>query len=728
MNFKPGLLFRNLIYRLKGIRRVKTPTVLQMEALECGAASLGIILEYYGKHVPLEQLRVDCGVSRNGSTAANLVKAARSYGLEVKAYKKEPEQLRTLNFPAVIFWSFYHFLVLEGYGKGRYYLNDPASGPRVVDEKTFDESFTGIVITFTPGPAFQPGGSKASFMPYLLNWLKGCKRSIFFLFLAGLGLIIPGLAIPLFSKIFVDQILIRHTEEWMVPLVAGMVLTLTLRTILSWLQQKSLIRLEMRLSLKNSARFLWHVLHLPMSFHVQRPAGDISMRVTINDQVAALLAGQSGNTLLNLVMVGFYAAIMFAYNVKLTLIAITISMVNLLALKYISRKRVDSNQKLLQDNGKLYGLSASGLQMIETLKATASESDFFSRWAGYQAKLLNIQQKLGVLTQALQAIPVFLTTLGTLVVLWTGADDIMAGAMSIGTFVAFQSLMASFNEPIVSLVNLGSALQDIKGGMKRIEDIYNYPSEINPSGSSVVKAVKLQGYLELNDITFGYSILEPPLITGFSLKITPGSRVAIVGRTGCGKSTIANLVSGLYEPWSGEILFDGKLKKEIPESAFHQSLAMVDQNLFLFEGTVRDNISFWNPTLPENEIIQAAKNARIHHDIASRPGAYESAVAENGKNFSGGQRQRLEIARALAIKPAILILDEATSALDAQTEYQIDLNIRKTGCTCLIIAHRLSTIRDCDEIIVMDNGKIVQRGIHDELMKQGGLYAQLIRE
>ena len=364
MNFKPGLLFRNLIYRLNGIRRVKTPTVLQMEALECGAASLGIILEYYGKHVPLEQLRVDCGVSRNGSTAANLVKAARSYGLEVKAYKKEPEQLRTLNFPAVIFWSFYHFLVLEGYGKGRYYLNDPASGPRVVDEKTFDESFTGIVITFTPGPAFQPGGSKTSFMPYLLNWLKGCKRSIFFLFLAGLGLIIPGLAIPLFSKIFVDQILIRHTEEWMVPLVAGMVLTLTLRTILSWLQQKSLIRLEMRLSLKNSARFLWHVLHLPMSFHVQRPAGDISMRVTINDQVAALLAGQSGNTLLNLVMVAFYAAIMFAYNVKLTVIAITISMVNLLALKYISRKRVDSNQKLLQDNGKLYGLSASGLQMI----------------------------------------------------------------------------------------------------------------------------------------------------------------------------------------------------------------------------------------------------------------------------------------------------------------------------------------------------------------------------
>jgi len=724
--------FLRFYYRISGIRRVNTPTVLQMEALECGAASLGIVLEHFGKQVPLEQLRVDCGVSRNGSTAANLVKAARNYGLEVKAFKKEPSQLHDLPLPMIVFWNFYHFLVVEGMGKNTWYLNDPASGPRKVDAQTFNDSFTGVVITFKPGPDFQPGKKKLSFLPFLLKWLKGYEGSLIFLFLTGLGLIIPGLAIPVFSKIFVDQILIKQAESWVIPLLSGMMLTATLRFVLSWIQQKSLIGFEMSLSLKNSSKFLWHVLHLPMSFHVQRPPGDISMRVTLNDKIAGLLAGQVGHTLLNLFMIVFYAAVMFAYSLKLTLAAISVSLLNLIALRYISRKRVDGNQKLLMDNGKLYGLATSGLQMIETLKATASESLFFSRWAGYQARLLNIQQKLGRLTQSLQAVPVLLTSLGTLIILGIGASDIMGGVITAGTFVAFQSLMASFSQPIVSLVNLGSSVQDIKGGMARIEDVYNYPSgkkqEADFAGSLQSKTIKLQGYVELKNITFGYSRLENPLITDFSLKLNPGSRIAIVGRTGCGKSTLASLVSGLYEPWQGEILFDGIHKKEITEKTLFQSIAMVDQNLFLFDGSVRDNIGFWDHTIAEKDIIQAAKDALIHEDIASRPGAYESPVAENGKNFSGGQRQRLEIARALAIKPSVLILDEATSALDARTEELIDLNIRKTGCTCLIIAHRLSTIRDCDEIIVMDQGKIVQRGRHEELMAQPGIYTQLIRE
>jgi ABC-type bacteriocin/lantibiotic exporter with double-glycine peptidase domain len=386
----------------------------------------------------------------------------------------------------------------------------------------------------------------------------------------------------------------------------------------------------------------------------------------------------------------------------------------------------------MQDNGQLFGLSSAGLQMIESLKATAAESDFFGKWAGYQTKLLNIQQKLGVLTQTLQVIPIFLTSLSTLIILILGSNYIIGGVMTVGTFVAFQSLMASFNQPIVSLVNLGSALQDLEGGLKRIEDVYNYPAtlstlENNKSGLNG-KTVKLQGYVELKDITFGYSLLEPPLITKFSLHLNPGSRVAIVGRTGCGKSTLANLVSGLYEPWSGEILIDGKKREEISHTTLNNSIAMVDQNLFLFEGTVKENISFWDQTIPEKDLIQAAKEASIHEDVAARPGAYDSHVEENGKNFSGGQRQRIEIARALATKPSVLILDEATSALDAQTEQQIDINIRKIGCTCLIIAHRLSTIRDCDEIIVMEKGQIIQRGTHEELMNQKGLYLELIKE
>ncbi len=732
MNLNPIHIFRKIKKKATGISRVKTPTVLQMEAMECGAASLGIVLAHFGKYVPLEKLRVDCGVSRNGSTASNLTKAARNYGLEVKAYKKEPSQLRSLPVPMIVFWNFYHFLVVEGFGKNKVYLNDPASGPRVVDEKTFDDAFTGVVMTFRPGPDFQPGGEKPRFFPILLKWLKGYQSNLLFLFLVGLVLIIPGLAIPIFSKIFVDQILIKNTESWIMPLLVGLTLTAVLRALLAWMQQHSLIRFEMSISLKNASKFMWHVLHLPMSFHTQRPAGDITMRVSINDQVAALLTGQLGNTMLNILVIVFYAALMFYFSITLALVAIAISLVNILALRFISRKRVDSNQKLMQDNGKLFGLSSAGLQMIESLKSTASESDFFSKWAGYQAKLLNIQQKLGILTQSLQVIPVFLTMLSTLIILFLGSGYIMDGIMTVGTFVAFQSVMASFNQPIVSLVNLGSSLQDVQGGLKRIEDIYNYPATTPDITSGepvkVNKMVKLKGYIELKNVTFGYSPLEAPLIINFSLNLKPGSRVAIVGRTGCGKSTLANLVSGLYDPWEGEILLDGKRRDEIPNATLHNSISMVDQNLFLFEGNVKDNICFWDQTIANKDIIQAAKEACIHEDIAARPGAYESHVEENGKNFSGGQRQRIEIARAFAAKPSILILDEATSALDAMTEQMIDINIRKMGCTCLIIAHRLSTIRDCDEIIVMNQGRIVQRGTHQELMSMTGLYKELIKD
>ncbi len=722
----------HILNKLTGIRRVKTPTVLQMEALECGAASLGIVLAHYNKYVSLEKLRVDCGVSRNGSKASNISKAAQNHGLEVKAYKKEPEQLKDLPVPMIVFWNFYHFLVVEGFGKNKVYLNDPASGPRVVDEKTFNDSFTGVVLTFKPGPTFQPGGEKPKFFPILMNWLKGYKTSLLFLFLVGLAIIVPGLAIPVFSKIFIDQILIRQSESWIIPLLIGIALTTLLRVLLSWLQQHSLIRFEMSLSLKNSSKFLWHVLHLPMSFHTQRSAGDITMRININDQVAALLSGPLGNTLLNLFTIVFYAAMMFYYSVPLALIAIAVSLVNLLALRYISRKRVDSNQKLLQDNSRLFGFSSTGLQMIESLKATASESDFFSRWAGYHSKLLNIQQKIGRLTQTLQVIPVFLTTLSTLIILLIGSGYIIDGVITVGTFVAFQSLMASFNQPITSLVYLGSALQDAEGGLIRIEDVYNYPTSADDSDAKTsqtpTNTTKLEGYIELKNVTFGYSPLEAPLITDFSITLKPGTRVAIVGKSGCGKSTIANLVSGLYKPWKGEVLLDGKPRQTISKPTLNNSIAMVDQNLFLFEGTVKENITFWDETIADKDVIQVAKDACIHEEIAARSGAYESIVAENGKNFSGGQRQRLEIARALATKPSILILDEATSALDAKTEQLIDLNIRKKGCTCLIVAHRLSTIRDCDEIIVMDKGRIAQRGTHDELIMQEGLYQQLIKE
>lgn len=723
---------KSFVRSLSGIYKVDTPTVLQMEAVECGAASLGIVLSYFKKYIPLERLRVDCGVSRNGSNAANIVRAARKYGLDVKAYRKEPDDLKTLQFPLIVFWNFYHFLVVEGFGKNKYYLNDPASGPRTVSKKVFDESFTGVVISFKAGEQFEPGGKIPRFLPTLINLLKVNKSALVYLTLTGLLLILPGLAIPGFSKIFVDKIIISHLSGWILPLLAGLALAALLRGILSWLQQYILIRFEMSMSLGSSGKFLWHVLHLPMSFHTQRSAGDISMRVSMNDQIAQMLSGQLGSTFLNLLMIFFYAILMMYYSVSLTLIVVVISFLNLLALKYISKKRVDTNQRIFLETGKLFGMIASGFQMIETIKASASESAFFSKWGGFQAKLLNISQRYEILTRSILVIPVLLTSINSLIILLLGAMKIISGEMTAGTLVAFQALTVAFSQPISSLVDLGSVMQDVESSMKRIDDVYNYPPNEKPVKLSPEhkneNIVKLEGSLELRNVTFGYSLLEPPLIKDFSLKMDPGSRVAIVGKTGCGKSTIAFLVAGLYKPWQGEILFDNQKREDISTSVLTNSIAMVDQNIFLFEGTIRDNIALWDQTVTDKEMLQAAKDACIHNDIAERPGAYGSKVLENGRNFSGGQKQRLEIARALVTNPSLLILDEATSSLDAQTEYSIDLNVRKKGCTTLVVAHRLSTIRDCNEIIVLDRGRIVQRGTHDELFMQEGMYKELIKE
>ena len=731
MSINPLPFLQNKIQQYRGINRVKTPTYLQMEMLECGAAALGIILSHYGCHVPLEKLRVDCGVSRNGSNAANVAKAARMYGLEVRAFKMEPERLKKITFPAILFWRFGHFLVLEGFGKNKVYLNDPASGPKVIDDKTFDDNFTGVVLIMQPGPEFRKSGQKARFMPLLKTWLKGHSKDLLFLFLAGIGLLVPGLLIPIFSKIFVDQVFMNDSSYWFIPLIFGLAFSAILRLLFTWIQQGSLVRFEASLSIGFSSKFFWRLLHLPVYFHIQRPPGDLAMRLNSNSDVAMQLSGQLGNTLLNLFTIVIYSILMAFYSIPLTIIGILLSLLNFAALKFISQKRVDINQQMLQENGKIFGLAASGLRMIESIKANASEDEFFTRWSGYQAKLLNLQQKLGLLSQSLQVAPVFLGLLTTAVVLVAGSVYIIDGSMSVGTFVAFQALLASFTQPIVSLVNLGGTLQEVEGSMRRIADVYQYPfsqSELEKNSNSGKLAIKTEGYVELKDIVFGYSQLEAPLIKDFSLSLNPGFRVAIVGQSGSGKSTMAALVSGLYQPWQGEILFDGKKADKISPLLFHQSVALVDQSIFLFGGTIRENLSMWDPSVPEKQIHQAARDACIYEDIASRPGGFDSEVEENGRNFSGGQRQRIEIARALVHNPSVIILDEATSALDAKTEHLIDLNLRRRGCTCLIIAHRLSTIRDCDEIIVLKKGEIVQRGTHESLMMEKGLYKDLIKE
>jgi NHLM bacteriocin system ABC transporter peptidase/ATP-binding protein len=712
-------------------KRVKTPTVLQMEAVECGAAALAIVLGHHGRRVPLEEIRLACDVSRDGSKANNVIKAARKYGMIAKGYRMEPRDLFVTKPPTIIFWNFNHFVVLEGFGKNKAYLNDPASGPRTVSLEDFDGAFTGVVLTFEVGPEFTKGGEKRTLTQALGRRLAGSHSALLYVVLVGLALVITGLVIPTFLRIFIDHILIGG-EKWLAALLIAMGITAVLRGALTALQQYYLLRFETKLAVSSSGKFLWHVLRLPVEFFAQRYAGDISSRVTINNTVARLLSGELANAVLNIILIVFYALLMFQYSVPLTLIGIGIAAVNLLALRWVSRRRIDANRRLQKDLANLYGVTFNGLNIIETLKASGAETDYFSQWSGYQAKALNASQQLGVSTQVLASVPPTLMTINTIAILTIGGLLVMNGAMTVGLLVAYQALMISFLSPINQMVQLGSTLQEVEGDMNRLDDVHRYRiapqfDENNSTPLPDKTGSKLAGYLDLNHVSFGYSRLSPPLIEDFNLKLKPGDRVALVGTSGSGKSTVSKLIAGLFEPWTGEILFDGKPREAISRVVINNSVAMVDQDIFIFDGSVRENLTMWDPTISETAIIRAAKDASIHEDIASRTGGYDHLIEEGGRNLSGGQRQRLEIARALATNPTILILDEATSALDPITEKIIDDNLRRRGCTCLIVAHRLSTIRDCDEIIVLERGKVVQRGTHEAMYKTDGPYARLIR-
>ena len=731
---------------------VKTPTVLQMEGVECGAAALSIILAYFGKVVPLEKLRISCGVSRDGLKATNIIKAAREYGLVAKGYAKSVDKLKEVQMPVVIFWNFNHFLVLEGFSKDRVYLSDPAQGRYHVSHQEFEDSFTGVVMTFQPGENFVKENQKKGLIPSLLTRIHSSRLSVVYIFLVSLFLIIPGLVIPSFTQVFIDKYLVNRVSGFLMPLLLIMGGMLTINAVLVYLQQYYLLRLETKLALTTSSKFLWHVFHLPIAFFTQRYSGEIGGRVSLNDKVARLLSGELANALLNVVVVIFFAFLMLSYNALLTCIGLAVATLNILALQFVSRARKDGSRRFLNEGSKLMGTTMSGISMIETLKASGRESDFFTTWSGYLAKVMNAQQELGWLTTRLNIIPPLLMSLNTTIILGVGALSVMDGEMTLGMLVAFMFLMNNFIRPVNQLVNVGSVLQETDGDMNRIDDVLNYETagefragkegrdkpaasgqaastgekDAIPAAGSPAVAGKLTGHIHLKNISFGYSTAMPALVENFSLQLKPGSRVALVGGSGSGKSTIARLVAGLYEPWQGEILFDGQSRKDIPRPILNASVAVIDQEVLIFKGSIQENIAFWDNKMPEHNIIQSAQDAAIHDIIAARKDAYESEVMERGANFSGGQRQRLEIARALALNPSILIMDEATSALDSASEKTVLDNIKKRGCTCLIVAHRLSTIIDCDEIIVMQFGKIVERGSHAGLLQRNGVYAKLI--
>jgi NHLM bacteriocin system ABC transporter peptidase/ATP-binding protein len=713
--------------------RGATPTILQMEALECGAASLAMILAHYGRWVALEELRLACGVSRDGSKASNLLKAARRYGLAAKGFKKEPEQLNELPVPSIIHWNFNHFVVFEGQRGERVYINDPAIGRRRLMPSELSEAFTGVVLAFEPTVEFRRAGAPPRALPMLWGQLAGSRAGLALVALISLSLVLPGIVVPVFSKLFVDEVLIGGDGGWLGPLLTGLALTAGLRALILWLRQHYLLRLEVKLGLTMASRFLWHVLQLPVVFFTQRHAGDVASRVSVNEDVSRLLSGELAATILNLATLLFFAAVMAAYSVALAAIAVPVALLNLAALGVVSRSREDIARRLAQDRGQLAAATVGAIRSIETIKSAGLEQDAFSRWAGYHAKAMGGSQELDRQTAVLGVLPPLLAALGNAAILGVGALRVMHGVMSVGDLVAFQTLAASFAEPIGRLVALGARMQQIKADLTRIGDVLAYPADPRAAAPAAADGdpgnapIRLAGGVELRGVTFGYNPNEPPLIENFDLTVHPGQRIALVGGSGSGKSTIGRLLCGLYPVWSGEILFDGRPIATIPPPVLANSLAYVDQDVFLFAGTVRENIALWDDSIEEARLARALQDAAVFDEIAVRPGLYDYKIGEGGLDFSGGQRQRLEIARALVTEPAILVLDEATAALDPLVEEEVDASIRRRGCTCIIMAHRYSTIRDCDEIVVLANGRVEGRGTHAELVATCPHYVDLLR-
>lgn len=707
----------------------KVPVILQLEELECGAASLAMVLAYYQKWIPLEQIRVDCGVSRDGSNAKNILIAARNYGMTAKGFRFEPESLKAKGkFPCIIHWNFNHFVVLDGFKKNKVVINDPAKGVCEISMDDFDRSFTGVCIMLEPAEGFVADGKKKEMRNFVSKQMKGTSGAMLFTVLVSLITTLIGVINPVFSRVFMDELLTGLNPKWFYPFFLFLVMFALIQIILSGMQAVYSLKIQGKFAIKANAQYMWHILRMPVEFFSQRRAGDIAERKAANETIADTLIQILAPVVLHFIMMVIYLVVIFRYSLVLSLIGILGMILNLIVNRMIATKRIHILKVQMRDEAKLTSTTVSGIEMIETIKASGAENGFFKKWAGYQASVNSQNVKTMKLNVSYGLIPQVISIMVNMAILAIGLDLIIKGEFSVGMLFAFQTMLSSLMTPVEELANAGTTIREMRTDMERIEDVMEYPADVEygDEKSKKISYDKLTGKLEMRHVTFGYSRLASPVIEDFNITLEAGQKIAFVGGSGCGKSTLAKLISGLYQPWSGEILFDGKPISEIDRNIFTGSLAVVDQDITLFEDTIANNIKMWDQSIEDYEMILASRDASLHEDIMQRDGGYAYQILEGGKDFSGGQRQRMEIARVLAQDPTIIIMDEATSALDAKTESEVVKAIKDRGITCIVIAHRLSTIRDCDEIIVMDHGKIAERGTHESLMAYHGKYEELI--
>ncbi len=716
-------------------RRVVTPLLLQTHATECGAACLGSVLAHFGLWVPLTELRGTCEVGRDGSTAAGLKRAAERYGLECSGWSVPLSRLKRMPLPMILFWEFNHFVILEGFDRKWFYLNDPATGHRKLSRQEFEAGFTGVTLKFRPGPAFQPGGAPSGLIRRLPVWLSGTWGGLAWVIGCGLMLAVLALAVPFAASLFVDRA-VAGGEPWGGLLAGALAVAGILVYGITWLKQRFLRRLAIRISVVFANRSVSQLLRLPTDYFSHRLVGDLTGRILSIDKIAQNLSERFLGLLIDIVTSFVFLAVMMAYDLPLALGVLALAVLNVLLLRPVERVRSDEASALGREQGLLMGIGTIMLNQADALRMTAAEDRMFVCWSGHQARELQARQRFSELNNLMAAAPDLVMILGSAAVLALGATKFMAGDLTLGALLAFYLVAVMFLEPAGRFVEFARERQTLLTDMQRLDDITETPVDPGlarragaPQSIATLNGrLRLAGHVELRGVTYGYNRNRPPLIKDFNLAFKPGQRVAVVGPSGSGKSTLSRLVAGILHPWSGEILFDGHPRDEIPDEVLSRSLSMVDQRIVLFSATVRDNLTLWNPAVLDDDVVAAARDAAIHDDILSRPLGYSTPVDEDGGNFSGGQRQRLEIARALAGNPTVLILDEATSALDAATEAYVDDALRRRGISCLIVAHRLSTVRDCDQIIVIDGGVAVQRGTHDDLMADtGGVYHRLVR-
>ena len=712
----------------KGVAKV--PMVMQMETLECGAAALAMILAYYGKWMSLEQVRSDCGVSRDGASIQNIATAARSYGMEVEGFSRGIDALKTMGpFPCIVVWNNTSYVVCCGFKGNHAYINDPARGSRKITMEEFRRSFSGICLTFAPTEEFVPEGKRKSTIEFARKRLRGAGVAVAFVALTTLIGYLFEMITPAFSRFFLDHLLTKENADLLMPFIGLLAAVCVIQVTLTAVQAIYSLKINGKMAIIGSSTFMWKVLRLPMEFFSQRLAGDIQQRKSTNATIAETLVNTFTPLLLNIAMVLFYLIVMIRYSLLLTLVGIGAIAINSLLANLISHKRINITRVQMRDSGKLESSTVSGIQMIETIKASGAENGYFAKWAGYQASVNTATARFANLNMYLGMVPDFLSTLANYTVIVIGVFLVMQGRFSLGMVMAFQGYIQLLMNPAMTTIRAGQTLQEMRTQMERVEDVMEYPDDSNYRDDPLDDEAdygKLDGKVEMRNVTFGYAKLGDPVIEDFSMTVEPGASVAFVGASGCGKSTLSKLIAGLYQPWSGEILLDDMPAAEIDRSVFTGSVAVVDQDIILFEDTIANNIRMWDESIEDFEVILAARDAQIHKDILAREGGYAGMITEGGRDLSGGQRQRLEIARVLAADPSVIIMDEATSALDAYTEHEVVQAVRDRGVTCIIIAHRLSTIRDCDEIIVLDHGRVVERGTHDELYAKGGVYTDLV--